>query len=295
MPFKLTFLPPSPLLAHDVLSYVTRRRDPDTPRTASNRVLRFPANMYSGLTIVHRGELRDPERGTRTPGVALSGAMTRAVWREYVDLPETTVVVFKPGRLTDFCRLPAHELTDHWADASAILPRADLLEITDRMASQQTVARQIMVLEEVLERRLARRASSPSLALARAIRAIVWKLPHMKVDALADHLGLGVRRLGRRFDATFGVSPRMMIRLARLQLSLWHLQRMSSTGGRGLTDIAFAAGFADASHLAREIHAFTGQTPSALLQAMKPPADANWSLAARQDALSPIDGDAPLR
>jgi AraC-like DNA-binding protein len=290
MPFEVTFLPPSPLLAHDVLSYVARRLKPDAPPTAPSRIQRFPANMYSALTIVHRGHLRDPERGA-TPGVALSGAMTRSVSREYVDLPETTVVVFKPGRLTDLCRLPAHELTDQCADASSILPRTDLVEITDRMASQATLARQIMVLEQVLERRLAASPSIQARALARAIKAIVWKLPHMKVDALADHLGMGVRRLGRRFDATFGVSPRMMIRLARLQLSLWHLQRMNAVGAKGLTDVAFAAGFADASHLAREIHTFTGQTPSALLQAMKPSQHSNWSLTAPQDALSPITGE----
>ncbi len=289
MSFEVSFLPPSPLLADDVLSYVVRRLKPDAPRHAPVLTQRFPANMYAGLTIVHRGQLRDAERGSVTPRIALSGAMTRAAAREYVDLPETTVVVFKPGRLTDLCRLPAHELTDHWADANAILKHADLVELGDRMQSQPTLARQIMVLEQVLERRFAASASSPSLALSRAIKSIIWKMPHMKVEALADHLGMGVRRLGRRFNATFGVSPRTMIRLARLQLSLWHLQRMNSVGAKGLTDVAFAAGFADASHLAREIHTFTGRTPSAILQAMKPSQDASWSLTARQDALSPID------
>jgi AraC-like DNA-binding protein len=287
MPFQISILPPSPALAEHVLFYVARRRSAQGAPVPASWVTHFPANMYSALTIVHSGYLADAGTAGRTPGLALSGAMSRTVAREYFQGPETTVVVFKPGRLTDFCRLPASDLTDHWADAGAVLSMSEHMDLSDRMASQPTLARQIMVLEQVLQRRFAARPGTQAQALAQVLKSLVWRLPHMKVQALADELGWGLRRLERRCQDTFGTSPKMLIRLARLQFALAQLQRGGDRGD-GLAMLAQMAGFADHAHLSREVKALAGLPPSRLAGVLRSPGNSAWAFSVPQDSLAPL-------
>lgn len=274
--------------------YVLRRRVPDAPEAGGAPALErwascFPAHMYGALTIVHRGRISHALTHRLLPATALSGAMSTAASCEYHDAPETTVVVFRPGRLTDLCRLPAGEFTDRWIDTNAVLPIADQIELDERMAAQPTPARQIRVLEQLLERRLAASAGSESQALARAVRERIWQLPHMKVSELAEAFGWTPRRLERRFQATFGVTPKLLMRLARLQLALVHLQRRAASGPLGLAGVSAASGYADPSHLAREVRALAGMAPTALALALRAPGSSAWAYAVPQDSVQPME------
>lgn len=284
-PFQLTLLPPSPALAEHVMFYVARRRAPAASAVDAQWTMHFPANMYSGLTLVHSGSLRDPRSAQATPTAALSGTMSRIVSREYLQAPETTVVVFKPGRLTDLCRLPASDLTDHWCDARSVFTLAEHIEISDRMAAQPTVARQIMVLEQLLQRRFAVRPDTQARSLSQAVKSLVWRLPHLRVQELADQFGWGLRRLERRFADTFGVSPRMLIRLARLQFALVQLQR---PGSLPMARVAELAGFADQAHMAREVKALAGMSPTRLAPVLRSTGNSAWAFSAPQDSLAPL-------
>ncbi|HEX6707155.1 MAG TPA: helix-turn-helix transcriptional regulator [Albitalea sp.] len=288
MSSRILVLPPSPALARDVMGYVVRRRS-EGP-SAAIPTAAFPANMYSALTLVHRGSLRDPVSGRVTTGATFSGTMTREARRDYIELPETTVVLFKPGRLTDVCRTSAHELTDRWIDVDAILTPAERLELGERMAEQASVARQIHVLEAVLERRLQRASRSRALPLARMVEQLVWRLPHMSVSDLADQAGLGERQLHRRFVDTFGVPPKVLIRLARLQLSLWHVQAEARRGAASLASVARRAGFADPAHMAKDFNALVGRSPGLLRERMRRSMPSEWAYELPQDMLSPRDG-----
>ncbi|WP_280151209.1 helix-turn-helix transcriptional regulator [Piscinibacter sp. XHJ-5] len=286
MSSRITILPPSPALAADVMGYVVRRRADEAPPPAAVPSA-FPANMYSALTIIHRGCLRDPASGRITTGATFSGAMTREARREYLDRPETTVVLLKPGRLTDLCRVSAHELTDRWIAAGDILSAAERLVIDERMAEQRSVARQIHVLEAMLERRLHRAAHSRAVSMSRLVHQLVWRLPHMTVSELAQHAGLGERQLHRRFLDTFGVSPKVLIRLARLQLSLWHVQNAARRGSATLASVAQRAGFADPAHMARDFKALAGRSPATLHRRMRLSMPSEWAYELPQDLVSP--------
>lgn len=287
MEFSISVLPPSPALADDVMGYLVRRRGaaagPAAPFTSH-----FPANMYSAMTVVHRGQLRDTASGRMTPPVSFSGVMTREAGREYLDLPETTVVLFKPGRLTDMLRLSASELTDRWLPGNDLLTAAEQNEIADRMAAQATVARQVHVLEEIVERRLRRARASRALPLARLVQQLVWRLPHMTVRELADHAGLGERQLNRQFLAAFGVSPKALIRLARLQLTLWHVQAAAKRSRATLASVAQAAGFADQAHMTKDFRALVGRSPAFLRERMQRSLPSEWAYELRQDLLHPL-------
>jgi AraC-like DNA-binding protein len=262
-----------------VLFYVAR--DGAEPQGIADH--RFPANLYSALTVTHSGCLLDGSTGTALPATTVSGVMSRAVLRRYVDTPRTTVAVLRPGALADLVRLPAHEFTDVWADAGALLPQSLHAELLERMAAPGSIARRIHALEDVLLRRYAQ-ARGHARPWSLALQSLVWRLPSMSVVELAEHFGCSARSLQRRFGDVFGASPRLLMRLARLQLTLWHMQQRRHR----LADIARLAGYADAAHLAREVRALAGIVPRALQPLLHAGDMSAWAFAAPQDALQPL-------
>lgn len=75
------------------------------------------------------------------------------------------------------------------------------------------------------------------------------------VPELADEVGLSERQLRRRCIAAFGYGPKMLHRVLRFQ----HALRRARTGEE-LGAVAYAAGYADQAHLARDVAALSGTT-----------------------------------
>lgn len=82
-----------------------------------------------------------------------------------------------------------------------------------------------------------------------------------RVSALAAHAGLSVRSLQRLFREHVGASPKWVVRRFRLQ----ELAARAEAGEtEQLGDLAFALGYADQAHLARDFRSATGRTLTAL-------------------------------
>lgn len=84
-------------------------------------------------------------------------------------------------------------------------------------------------------------------------------LPGTPVIELAQLAGVTRRQLHRDFTAVLGLTPSLHQRLVRVRIALWDLAH-----GHALAAVSAAAGFADQSHMAREIRHFTGARPSSL-------------------------------
>jgi AraC-like DNA-binding protein len=82
--------------------------------------------------------------------------------------------------------------------------------------------------------------------------------PRTRVDTLAGDLGLSERQLRRRCHAGAGYGPKTLQRVLRFR-------RFLTSADRDLASAAFAAGYADQSHLTRECARLAGATPAALL------------------------------
>jgi AraC-like DNA-binding protein len=285
--YQITILPPSPPLAEYVLFYAASRRVPGIAPPPTVEILRFPAHMYPSLVIVHSGHIRNAKSGQTSTGSVLMGAMTGVRENERHDGPEVTHVIFKPGRIGDFCRLPASDLTDQWGDSRAVLSANEHLELTERMAAQPTLAQQIGVLENVLVQRFARLAVGPTERLTRALPQLMGRLPHMRVTALAEELGWSTRWLEHHCLNAFGVGPKMLTRLARIQFAGALLQKSNATELR-LTDIAQMAGYSDQAHFTRDAHALAGFSPSALRHLVQTKDKAAWGYTVSLDRLSSV-------
>jgi AraC-like DNA-binding protein len=91
----------------------------------------------------------------------------------------------------------------------------------------------------------------------------------VRVDAIADALGVGPRTLHRRCLPVFGYGPQHLGRVLRLQRALALARdgrgRPGRVGRAGWAGVAADAGYADQPHLAREVRALAGTTPTGLL------------------------------
>jgi AraC-like DNA-binding protein len=79
------------------------------------------------------------------------------------------------------------------------------------------------------------------------------------VGAIADRLGLSARTLRRRCLARFGYGPQHLGRVLRLQRAVTRRR-----DGLAWGDVAAVSGYVDQQHLAREVRALTGRTPTQL-------------------------------
>ena len=125
-----------------------------------------------------------------------------------------------------------------------------------------------MTADDVLGSRRARSLSDPHAldSWLRSVRpdglatAAVRLLTSHSVSGTADQLGLSARQLQRVMATTTGLTPKAFQRVARLQRFL-----QDAECGASLATAAAVAGYADQSHLTREVRALSGLTPAQLL------------------------------
>lgn len=84
----------------------------------------------------------------------------------------------------------------------------------------------------------------------------------VRIDTLASATGWTRQRLWSRFRAQIGLSPKRAAELVRFD----HAARLLSAG-RAPADVAYLAGYADQSHLHRQVRALVQATPSAVATA----------------------------
>jgi AraC-like DNA-binding protein len=103
---------------------------------------------------------------------------------------------------------------------------------------------------------------SVDLEVARAWELIVDSRGRVRVDELVAEIGWSRTRLWSRFRAQIGLSPKRAARLVRFDRAAHEL-----AAGLSPAQVAAEGGYADQSHLHREVVSFTGATPTALAQA----------------------------
>jgi AraC-like DNA-binding protein len=126
-----------------------------------------------------------------------------------------------------------------------------------------------MPLEDVLGSRAARRLVDPnqqdawvrSMEPSPRVEHAVRLLAMHTVDGAAGALGLTSRQLRRVVLAEVGLTPKAFQRVLRMQRFLSAMEQVGE-----LANAAAHAGYADQSHMTREVRSLAGVTPARLLQ-----------------------------
>lgn len=247
-------------------------------------ILQRPKTPAEGLEPIPRWTLEADE--DRLP--AYAGEVHLGSEAEWQLLPLPTFHVFweacpetpSGGRL--FVRRPCFQLSSRGRRPSfplvgVHLPGASMLGIpADHLPQDDALPLDALwgTSAKALEERLAR--CHPSLRLALLLRDLGRPGPAedtvhralcmlrrsagtVRIERVAESLGVCVRGLQRRFRLALGCSPKQAARAFRIQAALGALLR-----GESGASIAAHLRFADQSHLIAECRGLLGQTPRAL-------------------------------
>jgi transcriptional regulator GlxA family with amidase domain len=94
----------------------------------------------------------------------------------------------------------------------------------------------------------------------------------LSVAILAREAGLSERSLGRLFERHVGMPPAAYMRILRFNRALARLRaaRLVGLAPEGLADVALALGYADQSHMARDLRELGGVTATELMRSGAP-------------------------
>jgi AraC-like DNA-binding protein len=132
----------------------------------------------------------------------------------------------------------------------------DAGQFADRLRVAMSWDERFSIAADVLGRRLdARPSAEPEVAYT--WRRTLTSRGRVRVDGLADEVGWSRKRLWSRFQSQLGITPKRAAQLVRFD----HAAHLLAAGHRAAS-VAADSGYADQSHLHREVKAITGLTPS---------------------------------
>jgi AraC-like DNA-binding protein len=212
--------------------------------------------------VIHAGDAFrariDGEVQTQ-PHRLVVGQMVQAVTLEPTGRVDVWGVRVHPWGARLFYDGPASHLTGRIEQASDITPalaRALADTVHDNAGSDAEIA---AALCRVLVRHAHAMAWPDPLCVDTATRLLAHS-QGASIAQLAHATGLSSRQFERRFLAGVGLTPVTFARIARFQRVCGLLDAEPET----LSAAAVACGYYDQSHLARDVRAFAGSTPSRL-------------------------------
>lgn len=212
--------------------------------------------LPNGRTTVVFRALADGRKGD----VAVLGPRTRALFKQPRGVTRVVVLQLKPGWSGSLLGVAANALAnrivlleDLWGEAGSTLC-AELLD-------EQRLPDAANVLCRAIAARIEQASESASARLARrAVRLL--EADAVRVDRVADQLGVTSRHLRRAFHDNVGIGPKDFARTVRLQRAV----RMTTGGATDWRRIATDAGYYDQAHLISDFRELVGVTPGAYLR-----------------------------
>jgi AraC-like DNA-binding protein len=185
--------------------------------------------------------------------ITIAGTDTHAQVFEARAATRMTGLRFAPGFAPRVLGAPADAFTDQRVPLDAVWTPAQVREITDLLAESATPAATLEA--------LALRACAPADDDAELIERVadLARTGHNS-SAIADRIGLSTRQLQRRSTAAFGYGAKTLGRVLRMQRALSLVR-----GGVRPADSAARTGYADQSHLARDVKDLAGIPLGALI------------------------------
>lgn len=192
--------------------------------------------------------------GTGARDLTVIGPRLRAVFKSATDVARITIVRFKPGWSSTLFGVSASELTGRYVALDELWgPTAHQLgdELLAARGTHDIVGR----LSEAFARRGRDPAEPASASLARrAVRLLEGG--EVRVDRVAERLGVTARHLRRAFVDGVGIGPKDFARTVRLQRAV----RRADTAP-DWSRIATDTGYYDQAHLIGEFRDLVGLTP----------------------------------
>ena len=225
-----------------------------------------PVMPDGSLEIVFN--LGDPFRRYHADGnvETQSSAIIAGQMREFALIePSGNVALFgirfHPAGAYPFFKFPLSELTGRIESLETAWGKM-AGEIEEKINAARTSEECVAVAEQALYRLLTGNKNFDPI-VEEASRIIVENKGLATIETLTETLGVSGRRLERRFQDRFGLTPKFFSRIIRFQNLLAALQKEQK---ENLLGTALSFGYYDQSHLIHEFREFSGKSPSAFFE-----------------------------
>lgn len=252
--------PPPDLLPYVRLFWQVEDRSPrETPRLerivadGCMELIVHLGDRYARLDA--RGVLRDQ------PRLILAGQLVEPLLLRPGRITEICSIRFEPWGAAALLGIAPRELRGETPALEALLGE-EAERLADALAHSPVAEDRFAVMIAWCRERLRKSHRIPKAVLA-AVRLAEQSGGKLRVDELAARTGHERRALERAFDTWVGLSPKVLLRVQRVQRTLASLATVPRCS---LTALAVRHGFADQAHLTREFHAFVGLAPTAYLR-----------------------------
>jgi AraC-like DNA-binding protein len=185
--------------------------------------------------------------------VRIAGPDTHAYVITMGQAAKMTGLRFAPGFAPRLLGLPAAELTNQRVPLDAVWAAGEVHRITDLLAASPTPGR-------TLEAVALGRCPQPDDDAALIDDVVALTTAGCNTTTIAQRVGLSTRQLQRRSTVAFGYGAKTLGRILRMQQALAFIR-----GGERAVDSAVRAGYADQSHLSRDIRDMAGVSLTQLL------------------------------
>lgn len=262
------FFLPSPPMGGCIFAAVER----DTRGACLSDAQRFnyyPATPMFLISWIFEGELHMvAEAGAESGRYRLDSALPRLVFSGPQRRPRASwspdavhalSVAFYPDALAQLVGKPIEPFIDTILPASAVLG-ADLLAACEALFERAAAPALLNEIEGLFRPFWAgAHARSTAPLLGEWLRALATRAAFSKA-------GCGARQLQRRIKSWAGQSYRDLQIFARVETAFVHSGCSESSAEDSLSALALSAGFADQSHMGREVRRITGIPPGRFLQ-----------------------------
>jgi AraC-like DNA-binding protein len=158
-----------------------------------------------------------------------------------------------------FFQRPLREVAGGVVDLEDLWP-AHAREWTERIALAGDMSARVRFIEQALLS-LLRRQGRTQPAVDRALQLIEGSRGQLRVDRLADEIGVSTRHLTRQFQAAVGLSPKEFSRVSRF---LHAIELLTAGRHAAMADIALDCGYCDQSHFIHDFQELAGMSPGEL-------------------------------
>jgi AraC-like DNA-binding protein len=207
-----------------------------------------------------RTRIYDPGRlghAIENAGTVLSGVHTRFQVIDTAEQEFVAGVVFRPGGLVPFMRVPAHETNDIDVPVEALWGRCRTAVLRERLLESESLDLKLDALEAVLREALTPRTLHPAIAFA--LTAFDRRPATASIAKVTDAIGLSAKRFIERFKVEVGTTPKRYCRIRRFQRAVTLANRGPAVDW---TRVALDCGYFDQSHFIHDFRSFAGLTPT---------------------------------
>ena len=216
----------------------------------SHRVL--PDN---GIDILWQDS--DPQGG-------VAGMMSSVIHVPFSGPVRTIAVRFKPGAAAYFFDLPLHELIDLHPSLADLWGSAPAGQFADALWDKPlSDIDALSTVEGLLLERLQAGAARPGL-VEHAVAALQTSRGNLRVESLADTLGVSRQHLASQFRSRVGLPAKLFARVCRFQHATARLKHIPPEHV-DMAALALDLGYYDQPHMIHEFRALSGSTPQSFV------------------------------